>query len=64
MMDASWTFCGKHFTVYVNRTTMLYALNVHSDTCQFFLNKFGEGSWLEKKKRWLNPVKPQTGFDW
>ena len=64
MMDASWTFCGNHFTVYVNQTIMLYALNLYSDVCQLFLNKIGEGSWLEKKKCWLNPLKPQTGFDW
>ena len=32
---------GYHFTVDVNQTTMLYALNLDSDECQLFLNKTG-----------------------
>lgn len=31
-----------HFTVYVDQTIMLYALNLHSDICQLFLNKIGK----------------------
>ena len=45
-MDISWTYCGNHFTIYVNHTIMLYALNLHSDVCQLFLNTTGKESTL------------------
>ena len=40
-MDVSWMYRNKHFTIYVNQTIMLYALNSYSDVCQLFLNKTG-----------------------
>ena len=42
MMEVSWTYCGNCFTVYVNQTITLYALNLQSDVCQLFLNKTGK----------------------
>lgn len=48
-MDVSRTYCGKHFTVHVTQTIMLYALKPYSDVCQLFLNKPGNNN-LEKKK--------------
>lgn len=42
MMDDRLTYCGNHFIRYINQTTMLYALNLHSDVCQLFLSKTGE----------------------
>lgn len=41
-MDSSGTSCGNYFTIYVNQTIMPYALNLHSDVCQLFLNKTGK----------------------
>lgn len=41
MMDINQTYCN-HFTNYINKTIMLYALNLYSDACQFFLNKTGK----------------------
>lgn len=38
-MDVGWTYCGNHFTIYVSQIIMLYALDLHSDICQLFLNK-------------------------
>lgn len=40
--NVSWTYCGNHFTTYVNQTITLYALSLYSDVCQLFLNKTGE----------------------
>ena len=37
MMDI--TYCGNHFTIYVNKTIMLHTLNLYSGICQLFLNK-------------------------
>ena len=31
----SWTYCYNHFTVHVNQTIVLYALNWHSHRCHF-----------------------------
>ena len=42
MMNVSWTYCGSHFTIYVNQTIMLCTLNVYSDVCQLFLSKTGK----------------------
>lgn len=41
MMDVSWTYCGNPFTINVTQTIMLFALNLHSEDCQLFLNKTG-----------------------
>ena len=41
-MDVSWTYCGNHFTIYVNQIIMLYVYNLYSDVCQLFLNKAGK----------------------
>lgn len=38
-MAVSWTYCGNHFTVYLNQTILLYTLSFHSDVCQLFLKK-------------------------
>lgn len=40
-MDVNWTYCDNHFTMYVNQTLKLYALNLYSDVCQLFFNKTG-----------------------
>ena len=37
-MDVNWTYCGNYFTVYVNKTIMLYMFKFYSDICQLFLN--------------------------
>ena len=42
MMDASWTYCDNHFTIYVNQTIMLYDLDLYSEICQLFLSKTGK----------------------
>ena len=34
ILNVSWTYCGNHFTIYVNQTSMLYALGLYGDTCQ------------------------------
>ena len=34
-------YCGNYFTIHVNQTIVLYALN--NDVCQLFLNKIGQG---------------------
>ena len=39
--DDSWAYCGNHFTIYVNQTITLYALNLPNDVHQLFLNKTG-----------------------
>lgn len=31
--------CDSYFTIQVNQTIMLHALNLYSDACQLFLNK-------------------------
>ena len=41
-MGVNWTYCGYHFTMYVNQTIMLYALNLYSDVCQSFFNTTGK----------------------
>ena len=51
MMDVNWTYCGDHFTIYANRTIMLYTLNIYSDVCQLFLNKTGEKMLELQRKR-------------
>lgn len=33
MMDANYTHCSNHFTIYISQTTMLSALNSYSDAC-------------------------------
>lgn len=35
MMDINQTECGNHFTIDVNRTIMLYTLNLHSDDANY-----------------------------
>ena len=42
MMDVIWTYFSDHFTIYVNLTIVLYALNLYRDVCQLFLNKIGK----------------------
>ena len=49
MMDVSGTYCGNHFTIYVNQTIMLYPLNLYSDVYQLFLNKIGNKKKKQKK---------------
>lgn len=39
MMHVNETYCGHHFTMYVNQTIMPYILNLHSDIHQLFLIK-------------------------
>ena len=39
MMDVHWTYCDNHFVMYVNQIMVLYILNLHSATCQLYLNK-------------------------
>ena len=41
-MDVSWTCWGNHFTMWINQTILLYALNLHKDVHQWFFNKSGE----------------------
>ena len=48
-MDVSWTYCGNHFTIYVNQTIMLYLLSLYNHVFQLFLNKTG-GKKVEIKK--------------
>ena len=43
-MNVSWTYCDNHFTIYMNQTFMLYALNIDNDVCQLFLNKTRGGN--------------------
>lgn len=43
-MDGGWTSWDNHFTIYVNKTTTVYALNMNSDICQLFLSKTGRKS--------------------
>ena len=33
------TYCGNHFTIYINQIIMLHTLNLYSGICQLFLNK-------------------------
>ena len=40
-MGVSQNYFSYHFTTYVNKTIMLYTLNLYSDVCQLFLNKTG-----------------------
>ena len=47
--DDSWAYCGNHFTIYVNQTITLYALNLPNDVHRLFLNKTGGN----KRKRWF-----------
>ena len=58
-MDVSCTYCHKHFTIYVNQTIMVYALNSYSIVCQLFLNKTGDKKCLRYCDAWLHP---QTGW--
>ena len=46
-MGVTWTYHGNHFTIYVNETIMLYALNLQSNICQSFLSRTGKnkGQW-------------------
>lgn len=30
-MHVNWTYCGDHFTIYVDQNIMLYPLNLYSD---------------------------------
>ena len=39
-----------HFTMYENQAIVLYTLNLHSDICQFFLNKAGKSIKRTKAK--------------
>ena len=41
-MDVCRIYCGHHFLININQTSMLCALNLYSDVCQSFLNKSGE----------------------
>ena len=41
-IDVSWTYFGNHFKIYVNQTIMQFALNLHSDVGQQFLNETGK----------------------
>ena len=41
-MDISWTYCGNHFTICINQTILLYALNLYSHVGHLFLNKTGK----------------------
>ena len=44
-VDVGWIFCGNHFTIYVNQTIMLRALNSYSDVCQLLFNKTGKNEY-------------------
>ena len=41
-MDVCRIYCGHHFLININQTSMLCALNLYSEVCQSFLNKSGE----------------------
>lgn len=41
-MEVTGVYCGNHFTIYVNKTIMLYVLNLYTDGCEIFLNKTGK----------------------
>ena len=43
-------YYGNHIMVNVNKTTMLYALNLYSDACHVFLNKDGKKKGLHVEK--------------
>ena len=43
-MDASLTYFGNHFTIYVNQTIMMKALKLYGEVCQLFLNKTGNNN--------------------
>ena len=40
-MDASLTYFGNYFTIYINQTIMMKALKLYSEVCQLSLNKTG-----------------------
>ena len=40
-MDVQYTYCGKHFMMYVGQIIMLYTLILHSAICQLYINKTG-----------------------
>ena len=42
-MDVNWTFCGNHFTIYVNQTIMLYVFNLYSHVCIISQWNWGRG---------------------
>lgn len=46
-MDVSWTYYGKHFTMYVNQTIMLYSSNLCTDVVNYSSLKLGEGKWIK-----------------
>ena len=50
-MDVSWTYCDNYFTIYVNQTAMLYALNLYSNYFNYFSKKkkWGEGEKMNYK---------------
>lgn len=41
-IDFNWTYCGNHFTIYLNQTTILSTLNLYGDVYQLFLNEIGK----------------------
>lgn len=47
----SWAYFYSHFAIYVNQTIKLYALNLASDVCQFFLSKTGK-TFLWENVKW------------
>lgn len=52
-MDVSGAYYGKHFTIYVNKTTMLCTLHWYSDSCQLFLSEVEKCVICGRIKGWL-----------
>jgi len=61
-VGVSLTYCGNHFTIYINQTIMLYTLNLHHDVRKLFLNKTGKScekqnlKTFRKKKEWMSLI--------
>ena len=67
-INVTRTYCGNHFSIYINQTIMLYALNLHSDDVYYFLNKLGKKvTWYFYKKleKWKEFVSlPPRSWKW
>lgn len=51
-MDINETYCGHHFTIYINQTIMLYNLNFYS-ALLINLNHYKTGEKFKHKNRFL-----------
>ena len=62
-MDVSWTSCGNHFTICVNRVIMLDALNVCSDWCISIISQWnGKNNFEKSFSRILEVLHPKCLF--